>query len=63
VRASGGPGSIRTPLTELTKTGRPVQLPVWQWRSGSPRPGPDPGRAQQYTVTVPLWDWTPGTPS
>lgn len=56
VRASGGPGSISTPLGELTKTGEPTQLPVWHWRDGIP----GRGRAQPATVTVPLWDWTPG---
>jgi len=56
VQVSGGPGSISTPLAELTKTGQPIQLPVWQWRNGIP----GRGRAQPYTVTVPLWDWTPG---
>ncbi len=59
VRASGHPGSISTPLAELTATGQPTQLAVWQWRDGIP----GRGRAQPYTVTVPLWDWTPGTPS
>jgi hypothetical protein len=56
VRASGGPGSISTPLSELTRTGQPAQLRVWRWRDG--RPGR--GQAQQYTVTVPLWAWAPG---
>jgi hypothetical protein len=59
VQVSGGPGSISTPLAELTKTGQPIQLPVWQWRNGVP----GRGRAQPYTVTVPLWDWTPGRTS
>jgi hypothetical protein len=55
VQASGGPGSISTPLSELTKTGQTVKLPVWRWQ---PR-GPGPGRGQEYTVTVAVWDWTP----
>jgi hypothetical protein len=59
VRVSGGPGSISTPLAELTKTSQLVQLPVWRWRDGVP----GRGRTQPYTVTVPLWDWTPGSRS
>src|SRR5437763_3327409 len=59
VQASGGPGSISTPLSELTKTGQTVTLPVWRWQPG----GPGPGRGQEYTVTVPVWDWTPGVSS
>jgi hypothetical protein len=59
VQASGGPGSISTPLSELTKTGQTVTLPVWRWQPG----GPGPARGQEYTVTVPVWDWTPGVSS
>lgn len=55
VRACGIPGSISTPLTQLTKTGQPVDVPVWRWRDGLP----GRGREQRWTVTVQLWEWTP----
>ncbi len=59
VQASGGPGSITTPLSDLAKTGQTATLPVWRWQPGAP----GSGRGQEYTVTVPVWDWTPGVSS
>jgi len=59
VRASGGPASISTPVSELVKTGATVTLTVLRWGPG----GPGRGRDQEHTVTVPVWDWTPGAQS
>jgi len=53
--ASGGPGSIATPITELKPTRERVAMPCWMWKDG--RRGAHKG--VHYERTCRIWDWYP----
>lgn len=55
VSSSGGPGTISTPITELTRTEDTTTMTVWQWRDGIA----GAGKGIEYAITVPVWDWHP----
>lgn len=52
---SGGPGTIRTPITELTFTGEWITINAWRWRNHAEANG-----GEDYRLDVPLFDWHPG---
>lgn len=56
VSSSGGPGTIATDLSVLTRTADTVTLHAWKWQPGV-MPGPNAGT--HYKIVVPVWEWTP----
>lgn len=55
VSSSGGPGTIATPVEELTRTDDTTTISVWQWRDGFPQAH----NGIRYPITVPVWEWHP----
>lgn len=53
--ASGGPGSIATPITELRPTNDRVALRCWRWRDGHARAH----NGVEYMRVSRVWDWYP----
>lgn len=51
---SGGPGTIGTPVEELTDTGQWIFVNAWRWRKTAEGNG-----GEGYRVGVPLFEWTP----
>jgi hypothetical protein len=57
VSVSGGPGSMFTPIAELSATDETAEIWFWRWK--------DIPRAQggeHYQLAVPLWEWAPREP-
>lgn len=54
--ASGGPGSIATPVSELKPTHERVQMTCWMWKDGFARAH----NGAEYLRTCRVWDWYPG---
>lgn len=55
--ASGGPGTISTPVWELRETGDTVKLDCWRWKNGVP----EADNGDYYKRTCRIWDWYPST--
>jgi hypothetical protein len=53
--ASGGPGSISTPISELTPTDERVALRCWRWTDGRARAH----NGAEYIRVCRVWDWYP----
>jgi hypothetical protein len=53
--ASGGPGSIATPVTELKPTSERAELRCWRWSDGRARAH----NGRRYMRVCRVWDWYP----
>jgi hypothetical protein len=53
--ASGGPGSIATPVAELIPTTERVALRCWRWKDGYARAD----NGAEYMRVCRVWDWYP----
>jgi hypothetical protein len=53
--ASGGPGSIDTPIVELKPTAERVALRCWRWNDGHARAH----NGSEYMRVCRVWDWYP----
>jgi hypothetical protein len=51
---SGGPGTISTPVEELTDTGQWIFVNAWRWRRQAEGNG-----GEDYRIGVPLFEWAP----